>query len=174
MIDHIHRFTIPATYALLPPAMASDKATGLLLAIGLQESAFLHRRQFKGPARGFWQFELNGVKGVLRHPRTTVLADTVIDALRYTEEGRGPAQTAAALHIAMAYDSTLACGLARLLLWTLPRPLPGPQDVDEAWQQYVSCWKPGRPERAQWDHHYAEAWARVVAARPAGDLDDES
>ena len=28
----------------------------MLLAIGLQESRFVHRRQIGGPACGFWQF----------------------------------------------------------------------------------------------------------------------
>ncbi len=41
----------------------------MLLAIGLQESRFEHRRQLgNGPARGFWQFEAGGgVKGVMTH-----------------------------------------------------------------------------------------------------------
>ena len=43
--------------AKLLPGMDSAKARVMLLAIGLQESRFEHRRQIGGPARGFWQFE---------------------------------------------------------------------------------------------------------------------
>ena len=42
--------------ALLPSAMDTPQAHCMLLAIGLQESRFVHRRQIGGPACGFWQF----------------------------------------------------------------------------------------------------------------------
>ena len=67
MIGHILAHTLPAAYSLLPAEMESAEATALLLSIGLQESQFTHRRQVGGPARGFYQFELSGVQGVLRH-----------------------------------------------------------------------------------------------------------
>ena len=46
--------------ALLPDRMDTPEARVMMLAIGLQESRFVHRRQIKGPARGFWQFEQGG------------------------------------------------------------------------------------------------------------------
>jgi len=171
MITQIQRFTIPAAYNLLPPALVSDRATAMLLAIGLQESAFVHRRQVKGPARGFWQFELEGVRVLMRNSRTHMLAQTVIDALCYHEADRGPAQETVAVHIALAHNDTLACCLARLTLWTVLRPLPGPDEVDDAWQQYLEAWRPGRPDRARWDPHYAEAWRRVTAATAPPETD---
>ena len=65
---------------LLPKKFTSKSAFRLLIAIGYQESRFTHRFQVvqgkpgaKGPARGFWQFELGsqasrgGVWGVVLH-----------------------------------------------------------------------------------------------------------
>src|SRR5690606_35531315 len=67
-LDVVVEQAIWPAYALLPSRMDSDRATVMLLAIGLQESRFEHRRQIKGPARGFWQFERGGgVRGVMTH-----------------------------------------------------------------------------------------------------------
>jgi hypothetical protein len=83
MIHRILHYTLPAAAELLPPAMMkSPRAWAMLLAIGLQESKFLHRRQVVdakkhtfGPARGFWQFERGGgTAGVLQHTKTSDLA----------------------------------------------------------------------------------------------------
>ena len=55
---------------LLPERMRTDQAKVMLLAIGLQESRFVHRRQIGGPARGFWQFEdgrLSGLAGLITY-----------------------------------------------------------------------------------------------------------
>lgn len=177
MIDHILRFTIPAAYSLLPDGMRSDKATAMLLAVGLQESdGFTARRQYnRGPAHGFWQFErAGGVKGALTHPASKDAADAVIDALRYRLPKATPARQALEVFEAITHNDTLACCLARLLLWTLPVPLPGRDDVSTAWHQYVEAWRPGAVTRgtdaqrttlrATWNHHYAEAWGRVQAA----------
>ena len=63
---------------ILPPMMTSDAAKAMLLAIGMQESRLIHRKQIGGPAMGLWQFERGGgVAGVLRHPRTQGHAATV-------------------------------------------------------------------------------------------------
>ena len=50
---------------LLPEKFTNKSVFRLLVAIGYQESRFTHRYQIvqgkpgaKGPARGFWQFEL--------------------------------------------------------------------------------------------------------------------
>lgn len=58
-LSEIICLAIEPALRLLPPAMDTVKARVMLLAIGLQESAFAARRQAgNGPARGFWQFEL--------------------------------------------------------------------------------------------------------------------
>ncbi len=49
------------------------RARVLMLAIAGQESAWKYRAQVGGPARGFWQFEVTGVDGVLNRNQTTKL-----------------------------------------------------------------------------------------------------
>lgn len=161
MIHQIRDFTIPAAYALLPPAMASSKATAMLIAIGLQESRFIHRRQVSGPARGFWQFERDGgVMGVATHRKTAVLLAEVLRALRY-EPLIGKA---AGMHTAIEHNDVLACVFARLLLWTVPARLPERGEGQEAWRQYLEGWRPGKPHPATWASHFLDAWdlAEVV------------
>ena len=176
MVDHVLTFTVPAAYSLLPPAMRSDKATAMLLAVGLHESdGFSARRQYnRGPAHGFWQFERTGTRGVLEHPRSEAAAAEVIAALRYQLPTATPARQALEVFEAVTHNDTLACCLARLLLWTLPVPLPAEDDPSAAWAQYVQGWKPGAVTkgtdedrirlRAHFYHCYAEAWGRVNAA----------
>lgn len=178
MVDHVLTYTMPAAYSLLPVAMRSDKATALLIAIGLHESGFTARRQLRGPAHGFWMCERGGgVKGVLTHPRTATPALAVFDALQYS---RRPTDTIARVGSevfeAITHNDVFACCVARLLLWTLPAPLPAPDDPADAFAQYLEAWRPGaytrgteaqRIEiRARFVQHYADAWARVTAAGP--------
>ncbi len=73
MLDQIMDDALRPAMALLPARMNTPAADCMLLAIGLQESRFVHRRQIGGPARGFWQFEKGtrasrgGVWGVFLH-----------------------------------------------------------------------------------------------------------
>lgn len=154
MIEHARYYTIPAALSLLPAPMRGDEATALLLAIGLQESRFLLRRQLGGPARGFWQFETNGVRAVLNHERTVAPITLALEQLRYDARS-----DAAFVLFALEDNDVLAAVFARCLLWTLPDPLPGPLDTVAAWDQYIAAWRPGQPRRASWDTFYAQAWA---------------
>lgn len=157
MIDLVHRVIVPASLSLLPSEMDSRPARALLLAIGLQESRFLHRRQVRGPARGYWQFEAGGgVRGVLRHRATAAHAQRILAALRY-----GPDPPVEAVHAALEHNDILACVFARLLLWTTPGVLPNETAPDLAWQTYVSAWRPGKPHPETWAAFYEEAWERV-------------
>ncbi len=157
MIAIIHRHTLPAMYALLPPSMQSQAASALLLAFGLQESKFLHRHQIGGPACGFWQFETAGVVGVLEHRASQAHIYRVLASLRYMTV------TPHACATAIEHNDVLAAAFARCLLWTLPGPLAGKGDPDTAWKQYISGWRPGRPHPDTWANNYAEAWARTGA-----------
>jgi hypothetical protein len=160
MIDHALRFTLPAAYALLPPVMATPAASALLLTIGLQESGFLARRQGgTGPARGFWEFERGGVAGILKHPLTKAGAAYALSELRYARAIGNPS----AVLVALEHNDTLAAVFARLLLWTLPAPLPDADHPRAAWQQYLDAWRPGAPHLETWDAYYVEAWTRVEA-----------
>lgn len=123
----------------------------MLLAIGLQESRFVHRRQIKGPARGFWQFEQGGgVRGVLQHGASSALAAKICAARKVP-----PMSTA--VYAALEHDDILACCFARLLLWTDPKPLPAIGDKQAAWDLYERTWRPGKPHRDTWDNLYDRA-----------------
>ena len=167
MINLVLSYVLPAAYDVLPASCASAEASVMLLAIGLQESRFLARRQYHGPARGFWQFELAGVEAVLGHRKAGPLARSALAALRYDRRAE-PAD----VHRALEHNDVLAAILARALLWSDPEALPvvgmGKTIQDQAgpsWDIYRRTWRPGRPVRSSWDALYAEAWARVMASR---------
>lgn len=146
---YIRRFVVPVAYALLPESMRSPQATALLMAIGYQESRFTHRRQIQGPARGFWQFEVGGVSGVLRHRATRPFAEIVCRTLGYEP-------VPMVVHEAVEHHDVLAACFARLLLYADPRPIP--TEADAAWDTYLFGWRPGKPHRATWDGFFAQAW----------------
>lgn len=160
MIDHLTHFILPAAYELLPPGMASTEASALLLAIALQESALEHRRQVKGPARGFWQFEVIGVAGVLEHRLTRTPAQDALEALVYRPVERAPIVVQRALE----HNDVLAAVVARLNLWPLRAQLPARADVDGGWTQYLKAWRPGKPRPATWATNYERAWSAMGAA----------
>ena len=58
---------------------------------------------------------------------------------------------------AMAWNDTLACAMARLLLWMQPPALPAIGDKEGAWQYYLKAWRPGAPHRHTWDARYDTA-----------------
>jgi hypothetical protein len=159
---YVASVVIPAATQLLPPLMDSRPGWAMLLAIGRQESGFKYRRQVAGradghttygPARGWWQFELGGVEGVLEHPASRQAAAGVLDAIGYQDAG------ARDVHLALEHNDVLACAFARLLLWTDPRALPLGDNPTQGWLIYLSTWRPGRPHAHTWAHHYENAWA---------------
>lgn len=162
LIWHIHDYTIPAAYGLLPGKMASREATAMLLAIGLQESAFNARRQGgrgttpgEGPARGFWQFErAGGVAEILESEDTKEIIAPICRMFLF-EPNR------AVCHVAIETHDVLAACFARLLLWRDPRTLPSPIEADKGWKIYIRNWRPGAPHPATWARHFNRAWAIV-------------
>ena len=156
LIWHIHTHTIPAALSLLPAQMTSREARAMLLAIGLQESRFQHRRQQgNGPARGFWQFEkLGGVQEILTNKTTAVVALPIASTFLYPT-------TPAACHAAIEHHDVLAAVFARLLLWVDPRALPTPIEADKGWAIYLANWRPGKPRPAAWPANFAQAWRMV-------------
>ena len=158
MIERIHRFIVPAAYDILPERMNSPAATAMLLAIGLQESKFKYRKQVRGPARGFWQFEQGGgVAGVLRHPATSQHVRKALRSLCYDSISDAPK----VCHGLIADNDILAAVFARLLLWTVPGRLPNRNEPDYAWSVYINGWRPGKPHRHSWNAYFASAWQRV-------------
>lgn len=134
----------------------SPAAKAGVFAIGFQESRFEHRKQMDdGPARGWWQFEQGGgVRGVLNHPYTARYAS---DICRRFDIEPYPWACWAALE----WNDVLACAFARLLLYTAPWPLPGPEAHAEAWRQYLWAWRPGKPHEDTWKASYVSGWQMV-------------
>ncbi|MFY2035866.1 hypothetical protein ACOTDT_18905 [Achromobacter xylosoxidans] len=173
-LQTINDTAITPALALLPARMDTPEARVMLLAIGLQESRFIDRRQLvgsppqpTGPAKSFWQAEQGGgmVSGVRTHGATRDLAAQLYRA-------RGVAADNAAIWNAIEQDDVLAAGLARLLLWSDPALLPVVGDEQGAWNLYLRTWRPGAYERgspaqraelrAKWGRNYAFAVAEVV------------
>ena len=157
-IAHVNVFTLAWNGAVhfLPSNMNTQPARAMILAIGLQESRFAFRRQLAGgPARGFWQFEaLGGIGGVLRHPETRELIRDALTRLCYDHE-------VITSYVAIEHNDVLACIYARLLLWTLPQRLPGPDRPDIGFNQYSAAWRPSKPRAETWSKFYADAWEAV-------------
>ena len=160
-LSQIIETAVNPALALLPAVMNTPPARCMLLAIGLQESRFVHRRQIGGPARGFWQFEKGsrssrgGVWGVYLHAASK-------DHLAALCEARSVACDPDAIYAALEYDDVLAAGVARLLLWTDPGKLPCIGDADAAWALYLRTWRPGKPHPQTWPDLYRQAVAEVV------------
>ena len=156
---------IPAL-SLLDPKLDAPAARAMLIAIALQESGLRARRQMldagkpwwesrPGAANGLWMFERDGgVRGVMRHPAASAIVLPVVDALLYPRDPY-------AVHEALIHNDVLACVLARALLYSVPDALPGPNDPEKGWVQYVSVWRPGKPHVEPWANNYRTAWATV-------------
>lgn len=157
--------SINEAFASLPSKMDSKEARLMLLAIGLQESRFQHRRQLvgnpprpTGPATGFWQFERGGgVVGVLQHRASR-------DHARNLCAVRGVEPVSQSVWQALQHDDVLAAGFARLLMWTDPFALPKLGDVNGAWDLYMRTSRPGKPHRSTWNDFYAQAQDLVNGA----------
>lgn len=163
MIDIIAKHVIPAAMSILPEKMDTIPARVMLIAIALQESKLEHRKQIPvSHARSFWQFEegrpelKSGLAGVRIHKWTYKYYRDILDALKY--QGNISDYH---VHRIIEHNDILACAMARLLLYTVPRPLPGLDDFDEAWEQYIFAWRPGKPHRETWNDNYNEGWKYV-------------
>ena len=146
MLELARNYILPAALSLLPPRMDTPLARQYVLAVCLQESRFEHRRQIRGPARGWAQFERGGVVGLIRHKATKDHLQAAVVALKYEPE---MALDDVGLHAAIEHNDVLALVLARLNLWWLPAPLAA--DPAGAWDQYIAAWRPGRPHREAWN-----------------------
>jgi hypothetical protein len=155
--NRIYQPAIEAACAAIeiPRSRAADQ---FLLTIAGQESGWTWRYQLRPggpsadgayPARGWWQFEkMGGVVGVLEHPGSRQKCLALCDYCAvYPDEDD--------IWRAMEGHDVLAAGMARLLLWTDPRPLP--THVSPAWNYYLDNWRPGKPKPAKWDRLWAEA-----------------
>ena len=162
-LNYVNQHILTPALKLLPEKMDKPEARAQLLAIGLQESMFMHRYQIvagkpgvKGPARGLWQFERGGgVRGVLTHKASAALAKEIQLHL-----GRGVGIDAA--FEALEKDDVFAAVFARLLLYTDPYSLPELGQKQRSWNLYERVWRPGRPHRDKWDDNYDKALSSVL------------
>lgn len=154
--DALGKIIAPAL-ATLPEQMDSQEARLMLLAIALQESGLRTRQQNGGPAHGLWQFERNGVLGVMNGHATATAAYNVCTKL-------GVPWGSTSILAQLAQDDDLACVFARLLLWSDPRPLPEVGDLMGAWNVYERCWRPGKPSYTRWKE---TAYPQAVEAMQA-------
>lgn len=146
------RCAIEPAYTLLPARMASRDATAMILAIAMQESRFEHRRQIKGPARGYTQFEMGGgLRGVLTHEATRGPIRDVLRALDYDDE-------TLTSYVAIEHNDVLCAAYSRLLLWSDPDPLPTFGQDAFAWDYYLRTWRPGKPRPETFSAFFNEAW----------------
>lgn len=152
----LEKAILPAL-AILPAKMDSLQARVQLLATGLQESEFMHRRQMgNGPARGFWQFEKGGgVKGVMQHPASAAYVRAVCEV-------RGVQFDRYAIWTALETDDIFAAAIARLLLWTDAQPLPAVDDTKGSWALYSRVWNPGKPHPDKWPANHDLARLEVI------------
>lgn len=162
---HVYKFVFPAAFALLPGQMDTPQARAQLVAIGFQESEFIARqqggtkgREGQGPAKSFWQFErAGGVAELIDSPVTRPYLAQVCIALGYLS------LTPASLHEAMEHNDTLACVMARLLLWKDPRTMPESTQPEKGWTIYLERWRPGKPHPDRWPANFERAWSVIRA-----------
>lgn len=169
--DLFYKTIVKPTLQLMAdmPAVAvaySDKAAVLVMAIAGQEGAWRHRRQIgigqyhpqSVGARGYWQFEstwggpvaLNDV--MQKTPRQLA---AICEMLEIPNDELS-------LYEAVAWNDTLACVLARLLLWQDPAALPAIGDKETSWKYYLRNWRPGAPHPDAWPRNY-DAAVKAVA-----------
>lgn len=147
--------TVAARLIGVPRSPVADQ---MLMTIMGQESNWSHRVQVNGPARGFPQFEQGttasrgGVTGVMMHRAVSARVLALCAGLAVTAE-------IPAVYAAMALNDTLAVGMARLLLYTDPKPLP--TGMNDGWAYYLRTWRPGRPREETWEARWNAAAAAL-------------
>lgn len=138
----------------------TDEARVLLMTIAGTESNWTERLQIGGPARGRWQFEGGPMSG---------LAQVILTCPQYINavcrDLEIPSTNGATLFEALAWNDTLACALARLLLWQHPPKLPELGDVQGAYNYYINTWHPGAPRPDEWPGLYNQAMLVIGGAR---------
>jgi len=139
----------------------SQESRVLLVAIAGQEMSWTYRLQIGAPqyGRGFWSFESAGIQAVATHTASAAKSLALADALAIPHV----LDTA---HEAIAWNDVFAVGMARLLLWTDPAPLPPVGDQQGGWSLYLRTWNPGTPRPADWPANYTAA-VRACAPRAA-------
>lgn len=150
-VDFLKDTLLPALEDCKEPLKATSipEAAVLLLAIAIQESQLLYRKQFDGgPARGLFQMEpgdrammalLMKKNHTLRKMLPTENHEVMWKMLEDPENDK------------------YAVYIARAALKTDPDPLPKLGDMEGAWAAYVKHWRPGKPRKEKWALSYEAA-----------------
>jgi len=156
------RILDPGLYIASPliDIAVTDEARLLLMAIAGQESAWTERTQTDAPnlGRSFWQFEQGGCNALATNVTTEPKLAELLDALEIP-------YTLPMIHAVVAWNDPLAVGMARLLLYADPHPLPAVGDQDGAWSCYLRCWQPGTPRPDDWPANYQTATTTCGGSR---------
>lgn len=166
-----HRYVLVAAMQLFEHRLLSPEAQAMIIAIGLQESQFLHRQQLvggnrkwwqsvHGPAVSFFQFEKIGIEGVLEHHASRDMATSALIRFGYPSDVK-------VIHEALKHNDLLAAVFARLALYRYPESLPDSSNPDEGWDQYLAVWRPGKPHPERWDDNFSQAWDVIRSGRRA-------
>lgn len=149
LTEALQKIIVPALMGL-PQKFQTAEAQLMLLAIGEQESGFRTRQQEWGPAKGFWQFEINGVRAVFGISTITLVLGMLC-------KNRSVGFHAWDVFCEIPLDDILAASIARFLLYSDPKSLPAIGNEEAAWEYYVRNWSPGKPNRERWVNSYGEA-----------------
>lgn len=144
-LNQAHQLIIHPTLAYLAefiPEVNSSEADVMLLTIGATESGFKHRLQ-QGVhvmlgAHGFWQCEQSGGCWEFANKRSLAKFRAAARSLSYKADSHS-------VYLDIPKADSLACIVARALLWLHPAPLPAMDDCKEAYAQYLARWRPGKP-----------------------------
>jgi hypothetical protein len=142
---------------LAPTIRDVPESRVLLMTIAGIESNWSARRQIGGPARSFWQFEQGG--GVAELLGMIFVAPILRAACSQLDI---PSDSATIFE-AMAWNDSLACTMARLLLWQDPMPLPVLGDTTNGYAYYLRNWRPGAPQGITvWQARYASSMTAMA------------
>lgn len=153
---------------MTPIIPVSDKARVMVMTCAGQESNWQHRRQIgigqyhpqSVGARGYWQFESTWGGPVALNDVTQKTLNQLAVVCKHLEIP-GDELT---LYEAIAWNDTLACAVARLLLWADPAPLPEVGDKQKSWEYYLRNWRPGVPHPETWSDRYDKSLAAIQKA----------
>lgn len=146
-LSTVHKRIIIPALSLFDPYLASKDAIVLLLIIGYVESGYATRLQVNGPAKGFWQCEIESVVNLFNEtffvqtlPTLASHFNVECNALSFFDQ--------------LPENDQLACCVARMNLETNPLQLPPAGAVLDSYQYYLNTWRPGKPSKTRWINSY--------------------
>lgn len=140
----------------LPANFDSLNARILMGATCIQESDLIYRRQVKGPAVSFAQFERIGIKDVLERPTSAKLA---AEACKF--HNTAPTVNAVYERFKTPEGDILAMIFTRLNYWNNTKPLPQFNSRSSEplfWDYYKTTWRPGKPHLDRWPRSFWRAY----------------